>query len=591
MYSNVDIRNGCYGVVKYNKDGNEIAFMERGKAVYLEGVSESIENGDISWRLSFSYLGKQKYIDLPKQEISDKKLIALLAGKGADVTAKYFDAFIDSLRLQEAQINSAVRSYKNVGWIRVEEEDQGLQWRFRCCKLVGAQDGEYTGDLVLKPQGTINGWTSMVKEEVLGKPALETVLVAALSAVVVGLIVDVTTGENPIVHMNFSSGKGKSTVCYLAASTAGEPFDGKKQVADKHGVNSEKISVYGSWGSTEKATITSHAGNHGMVAVLNELGKFAGRDMTEIVFNLSEGTDIVRLNKELKKVLSEGFATTFISCGEMSLVKRCKRKLEGLNIRVLEIEEQMTVDADHSRRIKDGARKHNGWATPKLAKFIIDNGSKEMVKALYDQVLLELLQKAPCDISDRFIEKFPAFFVTTARLAKYALGLEFDESAIIEFCYRCYRKSADSKGEVDESYEDILEECRVNVANFYHSSQEHPPKVLWGSVKYPRTIDGDRELVAEYGLRKSVLKELLEAHGHENVNTCLAKWKTAGVLDHEKGRNTRERVINALGKKEDLYVLQEWRPYVKKGGGSNVIRSILASRDSEDSENFVREGA
>ncbi len=571
MYGNVDIQKGFYGVVKYDKDGNEIGFSAYGKAVYLDSISESIENGDVSWRLRFSYLGRQKYVDLHKQEISDKKLISLLAGKGADVTAKYFDTFIDTLRLQESQINFAIRSYKNVGWIRVDEQGQGVQWRYRCCKLVGSHDGEYTGDLHLKPKGSFKEWVMMVKNEVLGKPALETVLVAALSAVVVGLIVDVTTGENPIVHMNFSSGKGKSTVCYLAASTAGEPFDGKKQVTDKYGVNSEKISVYGSWGSTEKATITSHAGNRGMVAVLNELGKFAGRDMTEIVFNLSEGTDIVRLNKELKKVVSEGFATTFISCGEMSLVKRCKRKLEGLNIRVLEIEEQMTLSAEHSRRIKDGARKHNGWAAPKLAKFIIDNGGKEMVKYLYDQVLLELLQKAPCDISDRFIEKFPAFFVTTVRLARYALGLEFNESTIIEFCYRCYRKSVEDRGEIDESYEDVLEECRVNIANFYHPSQEYPPKVLWGAVKYPNTIVGERELVAEYALRKSVLKDILNAHGHENVNTCLAKWKALGVLSYEKGHNTRERVVNALGKKEDLYVLQEWRPYVKKGGGQDVI--------------------
>lgn len=556
MYDHVDIRNDVYGVIAYDSDGNETAFYEKGRAVILDEICEDLENGDIVWRVSFTYLGQRKRYELPRSRIADKKLVAELQGKGADVTAKTFNCFVNSMRLQEDQATSYVNTYRNLGWIKLSSNGQ-FEIAYRCTKLLGGRSAEYLGDLCLTPKGTLDGWISMVTAEVLGRPPLETVLLAALAAPIVGLLGLNLTTENPILHINYRSGRGKSTACKLATSVSGESFEGKKNVYDKRSGQMKAISsVYGTWGSTAKATISSLAGNRGVVVVLNELGKFVGNDMSSVVFNMSEGSDIKRMNARLETILVEGFSTVILSCGEMSLIDRCKIKLEGLRYRVMELAVPMTEDADHARRIHRGCKENNGFAAPMIAKYIIENGGYDMVESLYEETLRDLTASAPEGIPDRFIEKFPTYFVMAAKLAKESMGLDFDVDSVVDFCYDCWRASAEEDGEVDRSFEDVISECRTFQHNFYTQGSNNDPLELWGTIAYPRRIEGNKIVAVEYGIRRSCLKEILSKYGHPNLKTCVDIWKASGVLDYETGRNTRYRTINSKGDKERLFVLK-----------------------------------
>lgn len=67
---------------------------------------------------------------------------------------------------------------------------------------------------------------------------------------------------------------------------------------------------------------------------------------------------------------AENYNTVIVSSGEISLLEHCRSKTEGLYNRVLEITDPLTVDADHSRRIKNICRRHNGWAAPALAQLV-----------------------------------------------------------------------------------------------------------------------------------------------------------------------------------------------------------------------------
>ncbi len=577
MFDDIEIRNGFLFKVSRSSSTGKKNTSCLGKAIFIDAIEESIETGQVRWKLHFNYLGNTKYVSVERKEICDNKaLVSALASKGAAITAKNAEYYIDSLLEQECNLMQSQKIFHNVGWIYLPVGDQRFP-HYRSIKLSGTLDAKYAGDYQLNPMGTLAGWCDLVKNEVLGRVQLETVLLVALAAPVVGLISSQTTGENPIVHLNFDSGKGKTTVLYLAASVSGEPFDGKKRQYDR-GEPHESISIYQSWGATEKATVTSCAGNRGVVVVLNELGKYAGRDLTSVIFNLSEGSDIKRLKSNLQNSVTEGYDTTFLSCGEMSLLKKCKSKFNGIRVRVMEIEEAMTENAEHSRRIKDGARKNNGYAAPVLAKYIIDNGGADMVQQLYNDTLKDLIDNAPQDIDERFVEKFPAFFVTTAKLAKEALGLTFNIEAVIEFCYKCWRNAKQSNGAVDKSYEDIIGECGINVASFYDKRLQNIPHQLWGAVSYPNTIQGNKKLLVEYAIKRQKLEELLEKHGHQNLKTCIKTWKAAGVMNCEKGRNTRSRIINEAGMKEDLYVLQVWADNTV----SPTRSSLLAKADESE---------
>lgn len=557
MYNNVALRNGAYGIVHYDKKGNETFFEEKGRAVNLDKVFQNLETGEVTWQISFEFLGQIKHHIFERSKIAEKKLVSFLQGQGADVTAKTFNYFVDSMRLQEAQMARSYNVYRHLGWIQVPTGNGQTTLCYRCNKILGQAKGKYVGNLALKPHGTYEKWEKMVKEDVLGHAGLETVLLAALSAPIVGILSLHMPTENPIIHINFASGKGKSTVCFLAASVSGEPFDGMRMATNNLGTITEESSVYSSWGATPKATLTVHAGNQGMVVILNELGKFAGSDLSTVIFNLSDGSDINRLNAQLEMHVTEAFKTVFISSGEMSLVKRCKSKLQGIKTRIMEIQKPMTTDAEHSRRIKAGSCDNNGFAAPMLAEYILENGGFDMVYALYTQTVKELTATAPSNIEDRFIEKFPAFFVAAAKIAKKALDLEFDIDAVVKFCYDCCQASAAEEGSVDDSYSDVIGECGTNLRNFYNPTSNPTPYLQWGAVSYPAKLNEKNQRVdIEYAIRKPILAEILEKHGHPNMNTCLAKWKTAGVLNHEAGRYTRLRTINANGIKEDVYVLR-----------------------------------
>lgn len=298
-----------------------------------------------------------------------------------------------------------------------------------------------------------------------------------------------------------------------------------------------------------------------MVAILNELGKFNGADMSNLIFNISEGSDIKRLNTQLRTILSEGFSTVFISSGEMSLLGRCKSKLEGLKNRILEITTPLTDDADHSRRIKEGCVLNNGFAAPMIAECICNHGGYQYIKQLHTEALNELTATAPSKISGRFVEKFPTFLVVTAKIAEEALGIKFNIKDVVEFCYQCALKSINDDGDVDASYQDIIGECGVH-RNYFFIKGQTEPQTCWGAIKYPNKIEGNKIVAMEYGIKPFVLKEMLQKHGHPNIDTCIAKWKKAGVLNHEKGKNTRDRqTTNVKNSSEELYVLKVYRDY------------------------------
>lgn len=584
MYNNVNLKNGSFGHDVYNKDGVLIGFSPKGKEVKLDEISYNIENGDTIWHISFEYLGEIRHYEFPRCNISDKKFVAFLQGKGADITSKTFDCFVDSMRFQESHITSYRGIFDRLGWIKLPVNGK-MEYCYRCTKLIGSKVGKYNGNLALTPKGSLDEWLSMVRKEVLGRPQLETILLAALSAPIVGIHGINTTSDNPIYHINFSSGKGKSTVCYLATSVSGEPFDGMRTEYDEYGTMKDKCSIYGSWGATPKATVSSHAGNRGVVAILNELGKFGGSDMTQVVFNLSEGSDIKRLNTHLQTLVTEGFNTVFISCGEMSLIDRCKSKLEGIKTRVMEISVPMTESAEHARSIKKCCVANNGYAAPMIAKYIINNGGFEMIQEMYCEVLKELTSTAPQGVSDRYIEKFPVFLVMAAKLAKEVLKLDFNIDSVVDFCYKCVAETKEEDGNICKSFDEIVETFNINADNFFDCKRpEHTPKVVWGKISHSQRIDKDknRQLVCEYCVYPNKLKELLKDKGYPNPSTELKIWRDKGVLDCDSGHLTKKihfkRGDTATTR---MYVLQVWNDIPPKVSTKASQISSLLKHDSD----------
>lgn len=576
-------QNGYYGIFEL-KDG-KFKFKPLGKLPYLEEVLECIEDDSMFLKLSTSVHGRRKVAYIKHGDLLDPQMCRELADLGFDVSRRLAEYFVEVIRLQEENLEAhgtvPTSAYSALGWIKLPYEDPNTgQLAFKLCyrsfRLVGTkQPAKYIGPYDIEPTGEYDAWRQLMETEIIPYPALQLVLVAALSAVIVGLLSTKIPIENPIVHLNLPSGKGKSTAGYVAASTAGKPFDGTMTAVDEDGKTVEKLSLYQSWGATDNAMVATQAGNRGVVTVLNELGKSLTKNMTRLIFDLSEGSDKKRLNTDLKARISKGYSTAFISTGESSLLEKCDTKLEGLAVRVMEITSSLTKDAEHANRIKDGCFANCGFAAPKLAQYIIRNGGVDYVLPIYKQRVTELRARFSHGPSmERFVEKFAALFVTTAEIASQALKLPFDIEGLLTFLEEYDREHGAERNTSAASYNLIIQICRSQKHKFYVRHDKSLPRVrisdeiassptqeCWGRITNMAKEHSDgRLIVQEFEIRKKNLEDLLISNGYTNKSTCVAAWRSLGVLDAEDATHPcRSRKIDptaAKGSSEDVYILR-----------------------------------
>lgn len=570
-----------YGVFKQQEDGT-FKFHPLGKLPVLEEVLECVEDEKVYLKLSTTSFGRRKVTYIAHGDLLDPQMAKTLSDQGFDVTKTLTGYFVDVIRLQEEayeSIHSApTAAYAALGWIHLPYVDpntgqESFRLCYRGCKLLGVNRiAKYIGPYDITPTGDYNTWQKLMIDEVIPYPTLQLVLVAALSAVIVGLLATKIPIENPILHLNLPSGKGKSTAGYVAAATAGKPFEGSMTAIDEDGKVVEKLSVYQSWGSTDNAMVATQAGNRGVVTVLNELGKSLTKNMTRLIFDLSEGSDKKRLTTDLKARISKGYSTTFISTGESSLLDKCDTKLEGLAVRVMEITKPLTKDAEHANRIKEGCFNHCGFAAPKLAQHIIRKGGVDYVYPIYQNWVAKLRAKFPAGPSmERFVEKFAALFVTTAEIASEALNLPFDVEGLLDFLEEYDRDHGAERNTSASSYEIVLQDCMTQIHKFYKRSDKSdqssintlnfspsPVGECWGRItKMSRKHSDGRTIIQEVEVRKKTLEELLSKNGFTNKSTCIEAWKAMGVLDYEDATHPcRSRKVDPNAAKEKVYVLR-----------------------------------
>ncbi len=578
----IEIVGNEFGYYTYDRDNNAI-FNPIGTLPDLREVFVGLEDGHITIKLSHEFIDEVKVAYLDYGALYDGTGIKELTALGFAARRGYGDAFIEAVdmlvKAYALNNNSPTLAFDRLGWFLHPEKDPNTgelkpKLLFRCNELLGTtRKARYTGPYDVEPKGDYQTWRKMVIDDVINQPALQLVLIAALSAVVVGLLALRRQMSCPIVHLVLPSGKGKSTSCMAAIATVGAPSSSPLPSIDEDGRIVRRQSLFQSWASTDNALLTTQTNNFGAVVVLNELGKCLSKNLDNIIFNLSDGSDKKRLTTTLQPRISDGYATTFISNGESSLLEKCNTKLEGLAIRVLEIEDELTRDADHANRITDVCKEHYGFAAPKLAQFILDNGGYEYVNKRYEALRRELrqhFQKTPS--IERFIEIFAAPFVLTAELATKALDIPFDIDGMLQFLVNHEAANGTERATSDKSYHELLEEFEINRDKFifrkgnakvagFNTPISMPQHQIWGRITEKNVVHTDgRVIVREYEVFPSIVERLLKKYGHDNLKTCIAAWKAMGVLDYEDATHAKKKrtLVGDSEHKDRLYVFREF---------------------------------
>ena len=576
-----------YGYYTYDKN-NTAHFHSLGTVPDLREVFVGLENRHITLKLSHKFLGQNNIAYLDYGSLYDGNGIKELTAMGYEARKGSGDAYIEALSMlvkaQELNGIPPTLAYEHLGWFQYPETnpDTGqveLRLLFRCDKLLGStRKARYIGPYDVTPKGDYDTWRQMVIDDVVPHPALQLILVAALSSVVIGLLALRREISRPVVHTVLQSGRGKTTAALAAVSTIGSPAHAPMPCIDEDGQIVRKQSLLMSWMQTDNSLLTSNAGNFGAVVVLNELGKSLSKNLDSVVFALSDGSDKKRLTTTLQPRISDGYATTFISNGEESLLEKCNTKLEGLAIRVLEIDSELTKDADHANRITDVCKENYGFAAHRLAQYILDHGGYQPVSDRYDVLRRELRKEFDRTPSiERFIEIFAAPFILTAELATKALNIPFDIDGLLQFLVDHEKVSGAERATSDKSYEELLEEFEIHLDKFIVGKSKPTSKnsftkghvnmprgQLWGRITNKNEVHTDgRTIVREYEVFPSIVDMLLKKYGHNNRKTCIAAWKAMGVLNYEDSTHHKQKrkiVNHEDGHYDRVYVFREFAP-------------------------------
>ncbi len=566
MQEFVDIQNKMYGKVKIDKKGNA-TFHEMGRAAFLTRVLQPLDNKILDLELEYEYGIDTMTAIIQRGDLSDSKSCRDLANIGFDVDSNRFSCFAKSIFDQEKDHIKNVPntfSYEKLGWLKSTaiSGDNTPELCFRASQLITATsyiESVYKGNFKVTPQGSYKTWRDMVIEQVLPHIPLSIVLLCALSAVISGLLADVFPIGNGILHLNAPSSTGKSTAAYLASSTAGEPFTVVKQERDIYGNLVERQSILQSFSATENAMIGRLSGNVGIPIVVDELGKYRGNDMSHLIYDLYDGNSKARMNKDAKTTEQPGFRGTIITIGEFSILKKCQLKLEGLHNRVFEMKNRLTVSAKHSDIIKQSCVKYNGRAVPRLAHHIMKQGGINYIFPIYERWRAELREKLPqVAFKDKFIDNFPALYLTTAEIAKEALGLEFNIEGIIQYFVEYLSDDSNDMNVSAKSYNYLIEKFQANSSRFYHtknSNEIDSSCEAWGRYyeqKNKRTPNG-KKIVGEYAVYKDTVQRLLNEQNYA-LDQCIASWKANEQISYEERHNTRTRKIDVKKEAIDVYV-------------------------------------
>jgi len=408
---------GYYGELVTDKD--EATFTPWGRDVQLTKILRCIETQEYYVVLEFKTPeGDFRKCLLSRSEIADNGIAAKLNARGASVSSKRLDVLQSYINQQFESFSGEISFFhRDLGWIEV---DSG--YAYRAHSMVGEICSAYNGVTDVQPKGNFERWHDMVVNDVLPHAGLCFVLIAALSAVTVGFLHTHVPMLNPIFSISGTSSSGKSTAGCLAASTALCPQLGMRLTADLVGDRCYRAGGIWTWAATKNALLSRMNGNCGAVVVMDELSKTEIRDLSGVVYSLSEGVDKDRLSKECILKEQPSFHTSIISIGEERLSDRCKAKQAGIPMRVFEISGQLTESAAHANRIVTVCRENYGFAASMLADLIIELGAEQVVD-FYRKKVEDFRKYLPeSAFADRRSQQYGGLLLTTATLAKKALG-------------------------------------------------------------------------------------------------------------------------------------------------------------------------
>ena len=440
----------------------------------------------------------------------------------------------------EDQLNQAELkfSYSHVGWKKVNKEPHYLLADASVPSLSPA--ASYTGSLNARRCGEEDAWNDMYSRCVAGHTPLELAVTLGSSACLVGYLSGKIGTETLFVNIVGKTSTGKTTMLNLAVSTAGPSV--KKE-------GSLKIS----WNATGNGITGLLSGNAGVPIAIDELSESASGDLTQLLFQIADGSSKLRAKTDGTPRPADTWHTTVLSTSNVSVYDFTNGN-DALQTRVLEFEDvPWTRSAKEAEEINRVTASNAGFLIPKFAGALAKYTRDDLVDRL-EGIRSGLPPVENPSGKESRIDLSISLLILTAEILEQDVQLQLNANKIRDFLCAYRKKTYRSKmREEDEAY--------IRFVDCYYANSQHfaSPTVLalsgevWGRR---RQKNGWREVCVYKGKLEEMLtkKQQGKAVQAVNITRILKNWKQRGILSADNDRLTRKVQIG--GEKPNMYVIR-----------------------------------
>lgn len=560
------------GLYVFNEKTKELLYMCR--YLNLTKVLTNILTGDVEIELEYVHNGSIRTMICPRDTLIKNKLLNVLPTKGIDVTDSNVFAVLAYLLSCEESADY-VYFHDKLGWNYV-----GSERAFLLHEVIGSNfNSEYMGDLNIKPKGSFEGWKKTVDEEVLGNPALELALVLGLSSPVASLFRSLLGLDVLFFHIYGHSTTGKTTCLIVAISPFGLPSKGNNGLIK-------------TWLATDNAILGNIKGLHGLPMAIDEASVKSHKDFSSMVYQLTDGIDKARLDRNANSKKRGEWSGTIISTGESSLLTNCNQN-NGLRVRLLELGQiSWTTSAENADHLKNQMSVNYGHAGIKFIECLLKYCDEALIdKFSICKKLVKEKMRVIDNFSDRIADKIAVIYLT-ALITNEALNLELSIEKILDILLDADSASAGDRNIGLKAYEFICSEITRNVNKFVFkndlnsldstgvcASKELPHGEIFGRLE---TKDYQ---FTEALIPKDRLKTLLTEGGYTDIDLILSQWRTDKLISTDEGKFTMKRKILDKGTSQRVVVI---KLNISSSKGKKEIKVLNAIKADKAAKNVTQ---
>ena len=497
----------------------------------IASIEHNIDSNDYLGVITYKAFGEMKNLTVPRSTYLQRRKLLDLQNQGLDVTEENATLLVKYFKEEEEYLVDAIKTTHNT----LGFSTYNGKLIFKHYNAIGLES-TYSGPYDVRPRGSYGDYMRMVKDEVLGNPLMEFILVSGLSSVLLAYLSDEYSLDSLVIHLVSDSTTGKSTALKLAASLW--------SVTDV-----KADSLFSSYNGTNNAILNKLTGFFGIPYCLDEISMSSMPNYTSFTYSLVNGTDKERLTKDSKLMEKKSWLVTLLSNGERSITG-LSSKNKGIAARVFEIKnETFTKNAENAETIQRVIQKNYGLVGPKYAEYILSLKKEDICKR-FEEIredfsnLVETTQSTD-ELFKRRTLKFAILLLTAEYFEKFS-GFTLRKDAITKFLMKIEAESTRTRNYHAHVMDYIKDYVAINAAAFGLGGNAH--SIRYGTV----TPKSDYTEVLFY---KTSFDEMIVKGHYEESSIVLKELKAKGYLDCETDRYTRSRKM-PNGIKQDVYVLK-----------------------------------